>query len=109
MGLSDKQRRRRRAALTAVAKPTKAEQGRLLVQAAAKAEAAKSKDVQELSELKRFEVETGGSGGEEKGNASVFGQTVQARLPPCAPTGNKWPHTTSTGPTVTGASGAKKG
>ena len=60
------------------------------------------------SELNRFEVETLGTGGAEKGNASVFGQTVQARLPPCAPTGNKWPHTTSTGPTVTGASGAKK-
>ena len=48
VGLSDKRRRRRRAARIAVAKPTESEEGRLLVQTAAEVEAAKSKDASEL-------------------------------------------------------------
>ena len=47
VALSDKRRRRRRAARLAVAKPVEAEEGRLLVQATAEAEAAKSKGAQE--------------------------------------------------------------
>ena len=47
VGLSDKRRRRRRAARTAVAKPAESAEGRLLVQATAEVEAAKSKGAQE--------------------------------------------------------------
>ena len=42
------------------------------------------------SELKRLAAEMGGTGGKEGANAPVFGQTVQARLPP-NPT--RTPHT----------------
>ena len=47
VALSDKRRRRRRAARIAVAKPAESAEGRLLVQAAAEVEAAKSKGAQE--------------------------------------------------------------
>ena len=47
VGLSDKRRRRRRAARLAVAKPVEAEEGNLFVQATAEAEKTKSKDAQE--------------------------------------------------------------
>ena len=46
VALSDKRRRRRRAARIAVAKPAESAEGRLLVQAA-EAETTKSKDAQE--------------------------------------------------------------
>ena len=47
MGLSDKRRRRRRAARLAVAKPAEAEEGNIFVQTTAEAEKTKSKDAQE--------------------------------------------------------------
>ena len=47
VALCDKRRRRRRAARIAVAKPAESAEGRLLVQATAEVEAAKSKGAQE--------------------------------------------------------------
>ena len=60
------------------------------------------------SELDQLAAKMGGTGGEEGGNAPVFGRTVQARLPPVParhpPHAINGPYNTHRPHTVTGTS-----